>query len=111
MKSFDDYEKTARKGRPFSNSTMLEGWQWDVCLGEDIPARHCVNDDDENNPCPLITLAILGFTPLEWSGPYGKYRCAEKATEGQKRQRDEVELQQRIADSHYPMFEVGEVSS
>lgn len=111
MKSFDDYEKTAKEKRPFSNSTMLEGWQFDVCLGEDIPARRCVLDDDEDNPCPLMTLAILGLTPAEWSGPYGRYRCAEKTTAAQKRQRDEVELQQRIDASHYPMFEVGEVSS
>lgn len=113
MKSIEEYEKAARTGRPFSNSTEWEIWQFNACMGGGNDSRRCVNDD--NDDCPLITLAVSGCTPAEWTGPHGRYQCGEKTTLAQvrtaaaeARRQAEAERQRRIDESHYPMFDTDE---
>ncbi|WP_063039676.1 hypothetical protein [Nocardia pseudovaccinii] len=120
MKSADEYYDTALVGAPFSNSTDSEIWFYNVCRGGGVEARRCVNDDDEFNPCPLITLAVIGQTPAEWvdgrteSGEARLAdRCTEKTTPAEARRaaREAQEAAERAAleASHYPMFPAEEV--
>lgn len=62
--SYDEAMKTSREGSPFSNGT--EGYAWlenwcGRCIN-DKPAR----EGDEANGCPLVLVALLGRTPVEW---------------------------------------------
>ncbi|MFE3060660.1 hypothetical protein [Nocardia sp. NPDC059239] len=111
MKSYDEYEKTARDERAFSNGTVRDIWSHSVCLGGGNPKRRCVNDDDADigNGCPLILLSTIGKTPAEWTGKRAQYRCTEHTTAAQARAAEDEALAQKIADSHYPMFPEGVV--
>ncbi|MFI5541997.1 hypothetical protein ACIA5H_37105 [Nocardia sp. NPDC051900] len=118
MKSPDEYERTALVGAPFSNSTESEVWFYNVCAGGGVEARRCVNDDDEFNPCPLVTLAVLGQTPAEWvdgrtaSGEARLAdRCTEKTTPAEARREANIkaaaEERAVIEAQHYgPLFEL-----
>lgn len=111
MKHYDEYEKTSRPGRPFSNSTEWEIWQWNVCLGRGVSERECVNDSDEaidaHGGCPLILLSLDDKTPGEWR--FGQTpRCTEKTTAAEQRRaektaRDAAE-KAALDAAHYPMF-------
>jgi hypothetical protein len=79
----DEYDKTARPGRAFSNSTEWEIWSYNVCHGGGNEPARCVNDDGDD--CPLITLSLTERIPAEWTGPHGRYRCAEKTTPAEAR--------------------------
>jgi hypothetical protein len=107
MKSFTEYEKTARVGRPFSGSTEWEMFQFNVCRSQGDPARRCVNDTDSG--CPLVQLSLHDRAPAEWGSGRPRH-CTEKTTEADarraaKREREAVE-KARLEASHYPMFEV-----
>ncbi|GAB4582602.1 hypothetical protein [Nocardia sp. IFM 10818] len=113
MKSLEEHETAAHDVPPFSNGTEWEIWQYGMCMGGGTQARRCVNDD--NDDCPLIALAVTGRTPAEWTGPHGRYQCGEKTTPAQARtaaaqarREADTELQRRIDESHYPMFDLGE---
>lgn len=49
---------------PFSNSTEGEGWMgaWCARCARDAFAEHGAG-------CPLVTLALCGYTPAEWVQP------------------------------------------
>lgn len=104
MKPYEEYEKTARTGSPFSNGSGWQIWQFNVCLGQEDPARRCVNDNDD---CPLILLSLDDKTPREWT--FGATpRCTEKTTAVEarrtaKQERDAADKAATAAD-HYPMF-------
>lgn len=84
----DDYSRLydeARDEAPFSNGTEGDGWlsaNCSTCI-HDKPAR---NGDDANG-CPLILVALMGRTPIQWmEGPRSpegyisianQYRCIE----------------------------------
>lgn len=111
MKSYEEYEKTAKPGAPFSCGTEWEIWSYNVCMGGNHPLhRRCVNDDgaDEGNGCPLILLSMIGKTPAEWIGPDGRYRCTEKTLPADARRAervaDESAEREALATEHYPMF-------
>lgn len=114
MKAADEYESTALDGAPFSNSTDSEIWFYNVCRGGGVEARRCVNDD--NDDCPLITLAVIGQTPVEWVDGRTENgearlgdRCTEKTTPAEAR-RVEREAQATAdraaieAQHHGPLF-------
>src|SRR6266568_9501373 len=64
MRSYEEIEKDARDGSPFSNGTLGEMWMgnWcDRCLIE-APYRNGLN----GTGCPLILVALIGKTPAEW---------------------------------------------
>lgn len=109
MKSYDEYEKLARPGRAFSNSTQWETWQYSVCLGGGNEARACVNDADDG--CPLITLAVLGEKmPAQWRTG-ARPGCSEKVTAAEQRraEREAQEATERAAieAQHYgPLFDL-----
>lgn len=69
--------ETARDNPAFSNGTEGECWMEANC-------HQCINDSpelvDRGEGCPLIEVAILGRTPMEWTpdkpGSLGEqYRC------------------------------------
>ncbi|WP_067891295.1 hypothetical protein [Nocardia vaccinii] len=112
MKTYEEYEKGAQAGRPFSNSTTWETWQWNVCLGREIPERRCVNDDGEpENNCPLILLMLDDKTPAQWHVEHRPH-CTEKTTpaEARRAEREAQEAADKAAleAAHYPMFPAGE---
>ncbi|WP_280246002.1 hypothetical protein [Nocardia abscessus] len=115
MKPDSEYEKGARPGRPFSNTTEWEIWNFNECEGGGNDARRCVNDDGED--CPLILIALTERTPAEWTGTHGRYSCSEKVTPAQKRAADreaqraaEAAERAAIEAQHYgTLFDVGEV--
>ncbi|MGW3545867.1 hypothetical protein ACWDNI_35740 [Nocardia niigatensis] len=111
MKSYDEYAATARPGRPFSNSTEWETFNWNVCQARGKQARACVNDPDPevDGGCPLVLLSMVDMTPAEWTGKPGRYRCSAHTTAAQARAAEDEALAQKIADSHYPMFDVSGV--
>jgi hypothetical protein len=107
MKSFTEYEKTSRPGRPFSSSTEWEMFQFNACLGQGDPARRCVNDDDNVGGCPLIVLMLNDKAPAEWGSGRPRH-CTEKTTEVEARRaakrEQEAAEKARLEASHYPMF-------
>jgi hypothetical protein len=110
MKSYEEYEKSARPGPAFSNGTQWETWQYSVCMGGGNDRRACVNDADDD--CPLIMLGVLDEkTPAEWRTG-AQPGCSEKTTAEEQRraQRAAQEAADRAAleAQHYgPLFEVG----
>lgn len=71
----DAYER-AKDEPAFSNSSEWEIWSARTC-------EECVHDGmgvGEDQPqCPLITVALCGRTPAEWTDqqpPLGAYACA-----------------------------------
>ena len=113
MKSFEEYEATARDGQAFSNSTEWEIWSFNVCGGGGNPERACVNDADGDDPsggCPLITLSVLGKRPAEWIGSHSRYRCTEKTMPIDARRAEREADRAAIEAQHCgPLFDIGEV--
>lgn len=109
VKSYDEYEKLARPGRAFSNSTDWETWQYSVCLGSGNDRRACVNDTGDD--CPLIALAVLGDkTPAEWRRR-NQPSCSEKTTRAEQRaveRKAEQDAEQAALEAqHYgPLFDL-----
>jgi hypothetical protein len=78
LPSFEEAQATAREVSPFSNGTEGECWMENNC-------HRCINDaptrrDEWDKGCPLIMVALLGKTPVEWmeTNPYGlgnRYMC------------------------------------
>lgn len=68
--SFDDEAERAKPDAPFSNST--DGCSWMAIWCED-----CRHEAD----CPLLLLAITGFTPAAWQerdhASLNRYICLE----------------------------------
>lgn len=108
MKSFEEYEKAAQPGRPFSNGTEWELWSYNVCGGSGVERNRCVRDD--NDDCPLILLMLDEKHPAEWTGPRGRYRCAEKTTPTDARREALAAEQAAVDAAHYPMFDIEEVT-
>ncbi len=107
MKTFDEYNATARDGSAFSNSTSWEIWSFNVCYGADHPGRRCVNDDDADagNGCPLILLGLIGRIPAEWTGPDQRYTCTEKTTPADARRQAEAHQRAAVEAAHHgPLF-------
>lgn len=106
MRTWDEIEKAARPGRPFSNGTEWEIWQFNTCMGGGNDSRRCVRDD--NDDCPLIAVSLTDVTPTEWEGPRGRYRCTEKTTPAQSRAEAAADDRAAIEARHYgPLFELG----
>lgn len=64
MRNYDEALAAARPKRPFSNGT--EGYAW-----MDAWCDQCVHDAQfqrtgEGSGCPLIRVALMGKTPVEW---------------------------------------------
>lgn len=81
MRSYEEIERDARAGSPFSNGTEGYGWQanWcDRCL-IDAPFRNGLKNAQS---CPLLLVALGGKTPVEWlDGPrdeHGRYSIADQ---------------------------------
>lgn len=76
MRAYDEIDKDARDGSPFSNSTSGEMWMSRWC-------HRCANDSpemvDRGEGCPLILVALCGRTPVEWLEQEGiqDYHCIE----------------------------------
>ncbi|WP_280471166.1 hypothetical protein [Nocardia cyriacigeorgica] len=107
MRTHDEIEKAARPGRPFSNGTEWETWQYNVCMGGGTDSRRCVLDD--NDDCPLIAVSLNEVTPVEWEGLRGRYRCTEKTTPAQARAADAAAERAAIEAQHYPLFDADEL--
>lgn len=77
MRTDAEIAADARPGRAFSNHTQWEIWAARWCY-------RCANDDDETETyCPVLTVALSGSIPLEWSADaadtrvHGDYVCTE----------------------------------
>jgi hypothetical protein len=79
LPTYDQAWGTAREGSPFSNSDDGHAWLEANC-------QRCINDKPareghEEDGCPLICVALLGRTPIEWTRTdnprsFGeKFRC------------------------------------
>ncbi|MCC3311489.1 hypothetical protein [Nocardia africana] len=111
MRSFEEYDATARDERPFSNSTEWEIWYFSVCCGGGNPERAYVDDAEaERDPaagCPLIALSALGRRPTEWVGGHGRYRCREKTLPADARRAEREAEQAAVEAQHYgPLFDI-----
>lgn len=111
MKSYQEYATTARSGRPFSNGTEWDLFQFNVCMGQGNPDRRCVHDDsiDDDGGCPLIMVSLQDKWPREWVGArFGPTRCTEKFTAAEQRRADRLDRESadaaRLQAEHYPMF-------
>ena len=63
-RSWEEIEKDAREGYPFSNSDIGYGWMannCDICM-VDAPFRNGI----ANSGCPILGVALCGLTPVEW---------------------------------------------
>ena len=64
MRTYDEARSSAAEGSPFSNSTDGDMWMARWC------ERPCRNDSPElvarGEGCPLILVALEGYTPAEW---------------------------------------------
>lgn len=114
VKSYEEYEATARDERAFSNSTEWEIWNFNVCCGGGRDERACVNDaaaeTDPANGCPLITLSMIGKRPVEWVGGHGRYTCTEKTLPADARRAEREAAQAAVEAQHYgPLFDIEEV--
>lgn len=75
-RTFQEIDADARDGSPFSNGTMGDLWMSQWC-------ENCLNDSpemvDRGEGCPLILVALLGKTPVEWFEQDGTqdYHCVE----------------------------------
>lgn len=64
MRTYDEAKTEAAEGSPFSNGTDGEMWMSRWC-------ERCSNDpvdpeEQAENGCPLILIALEGYTPAEW---------------------------------------------
>lgn len=60
MRSYDEIMADAKDKPPFSNGT--EGYAWMANWCED-----CTKNDEETELwCPLLSVALLGRTPVQW---------------------------------------------
>lgn len=109
MKSYEEYDATAKDGKAFSNGSEWEIWQWNTCLGGGVKSHECVHDDDVDTGggCPLILLSLTDRVPAEWS----RTDCTAKVTRSaqadmdrQARRDAEAAAQRAIDDAHYPLF-------
>lgn len=61
MRTPDEIDAAATEGSPFSNGS--EGYAW-----MDRWCDECANNDEETEKwCPILSVALLGKTPAEWS--------------------------------------------
>lgn len=72
LPTYEQAWETAQQRAAFSNGTEGECWMHNNC-------HRCVNDDP-NDGCDLVLVALLGRTPAEWtpdkSGSISEqYRC------------------------------------
>jgi hypothetical protein len=73
---YEEVDRDAREGSPFSNGTSWEIWSYNWC-------ERCKNDSpelvDKGEGCPLIMVALMGKTPAEWFPQEGvqDYHCVE----------------------------------
>jgi hypothetical protein len=82
LPSFDDAAARAADGPAFSNGTECDAWMANWCY-------RCVHDDPDEG-CPLVLVALLGQTPVEWQeaepGSLGhQYRCTAFQARGEFR--------------------------
>jgi hypothetical protein len=80
LPTHDEALASARDEPPFSNGTEGYGWLEANCgrCVHDAPTRR----DEWDKGCPLILVALLGKTPIEWlDGPrdeLGRYRIEDQ---------------------------------
>ncbi len=61
MRTYEQILDTAPERRPFSNGTEFDMWADRHCY-------RCVNDDDATERyCPILSVALTGHWPAEWS--------------------------------------------
>lgn len=88
MKSEAEISAAATDGRPFSNGTEGYGWMAHWC-------DECTHNDEETELwCPILTVALLGKTPAEWTkrtveSEYGSYDVIDTCTEFEQRHDDD----------------------
>lgn len=77
MKTYEDAYATAKDERPFSNGT--EGYAW-----TETWCDTCVHDREgragTGSGCPLLCVAILGRTPVEWTENEPRYQLGNTYT-------------------------------
>ncbi len=78
MRNYDEIYSDATPGSPFSNSSQYEIWAANRGCGT------CRNDDAETEKwCPILSAALMGVTPREWTTEtekdriHGNYTCSE----------------------------------
>lgn len=87
MPSYDDARARATDNPAFSNGTEGEAWMAAWCYR---PGAECVRDDElSGNCCPLLGIALAGWTPAEWGERtsalgHGMYECTMYETEEKK---------------------------
>jgi hypothetical protein len=59
MRTYDEALQVARDRAPFANGTEGEAWMGNYC--------HQCRHDDGADGCPLLFVALMGSTPLEWT--------------------------------------------
>lgn len=69
MRSYDEAWAAARDRRAFSNGT--EGYAWtgewcDTCVRDRGTRLDAGHPDYDETGCPLLMVALLGRTPVEW---------------------------------------------
>jgi hypothetical protein len=80
MRTFEEMDRDAREGSPFSNGTEGECWTANWC-------GRCVHDKafregKASTGCDLMLIALCGKTPVEWMRQDGhrlgdQYHCIE----------------------------------
>lgn len=78
MRTEEEIQADAKDRRPFSNGTEGYAWMDNWCY-------RCMKNDEETELwCPLLTVALLGKTPVEWIDQTADghrlgdtYRCIE----------------------------------
>lgn len=93
MRTSAEITADAADQRPFSNSTEYEIW------ANDRGCYDCTNDDDATEKwCPILSLAITGMWPKEWTrrtvdweinGKTGSYETVGDCTEFDERRDDD----------------------
>jgi hypothetical protein len=102
MRSYEEIDASATDTPPFSNGTEFyawtENWCFAPCMSPPEVAWRKYEDGKRKHPmknypggCPLIQMALLGKTPIEWldqwtdhSKPpplYDRYHCIEFRSE------------------------------
>ena len=63
-RSFEEIDKDARDGSPFSNGDIGYGWMAGNCdvWRVDAPFRNGI----ARSGCPILLVALMGKTPVEW---------------------------------------------
>lgn len=96
MRTYPEAMATSRDEPAFSNSSMWELWapRWCYRCTKDSPEMV-----DRGAGCPLIMVALMGRTPVEWTAAterdriFGNYQCSE--------------FEERPADDEEPQPEPG----